>query len=417
VRLVGQVRRDGSGDDPVEVYFGFPTEYGDFVSDRADAFVPTLLIPAMAAGEDLEIVPPVSAQLLEELPTLQHIFQRWYPDRLQKVEVRATARQGEVAHPPEQIGMFFSLGVDSFHTLLRPRPSERVPTYLIFLKGVEKPLDEYDRGQEVEVIDRIERVAAATGKTTIIGETNLRTLFPVAWGQLYHGAGLAGAAHALGNGLGTVLVPSTHTYQNLLPWGTSPITDPLWSTETTRIRHDGSETSRAEKVAQTLVHDEHAMAYLRVCTRNAGGVHNCGRCSKCIRTMLTLHLVGKLQDAPTLPDSLPHDYARSIRTGRGALALVEELLEIAERYDSDPRATRILRRKVRQSWGQLFFAKSRFDQAQREVFIWYLYTDPLRRLTAWYARPSSAWVRPWYRRARAIVRGVGRWVGRDADSR
>ena len=62
----------------------------------------------------------------------------------------------------------------------------------------------------------------------------------------YQGAGLASVAHALG--LERLLIPGPRSYGQLEPNGTHPLLDPLWSTESTEIVHDGAEPSRWEKI-------------------------------------------------------------------------------------------------------------------------------------------------------------------------
>src|SRR5208337_2670196 len=69
--------------------------------------------------------------------------------------------------------------------------------------------------------------------------------------------------------------------------------DPLWSTETTTFIHYCYGISRVEK-ARSLADNPLAQEYLRVCWENRNGEYNCGRCNKCIQTMLALHLAGAL---------------------------------------------------------------------------------------------------------------------------
>jgi hypothetical protein len=52
----------------------------------------------------------------------------------------------------------------------------------------------------------------------------------------------------------------------------------------------GAEVDRSEKV-RTLVADESLLEGLRVCLENQN--ENCGRCVKCLRTMVTLRIIGK----------------------------------------------------------------------------------------------------------------------------
>jgi hypothetical protein len=70
----------------------------------------------------------------------------------------------------------------------------------------------------------------------------------VGW-KLYHGAALAAVALLFQDRLGKILIPPTYSYADLLPWGSHPLLDPLWSTEQTTIEHEGCEATRVEKAA------------------------------------------------------------------------------------------------------------------------------------------------------------------------
>lgn len=57
-----------------ETYFKYPERFADFVAGSADAFVPALLLPCLETGEDLEVVPPISARLLSQLHRVQELM-------------------------------------------------------------------------------------------------------------------------------------------------------------------------------------------------------------------------------------------------------------------------------------------------------------------------------------------------------
>ena len=83
---------------------------------------------------------------------------------------------------------------------------------------------------------------------------------------------------------------------NLIPWGSHPDLDPLWSTERTFLRVDGAEVTRTEKVT-AIAASPIAPSRLKVCWR-ADIEANCGRCEKCVRTQCALAIAGALERAP-----------------------------------------------------------------------------------------------------------------------
>jgi hypothetical protein len=185
--------------------------------------------------------------------------------------------------------------VDSFFTLLRPRhglhPTRAVAIdHFVTIHGFDIPLDRDEAFSRLSA--RVCRIAAETGCVPLRVATNLReTRWSEAdWGRLGHGCALAAVCHALDGVVGTVLVPSGAAYEDAGPWASHPITDPLLSSSRLRVIHDGASADRVEKL-ELLAGSPMALRELRVCFRSETD-ENCGVCPKCVRTMLTLELLG-----------------------------------------------------------------------------------------------------------------------------
>jgi hypothetical protein len=168
----------------------------------------------------------------------------------------------------------------------------------------------------------VRAAAADLGKELIEVETNMRAVTDPyeAW-QLAHGVVIAAVTLLLQGQLERIYVPASFAYADLAPWGTHPLLDPLWGTEAIDLVHDGCELVRAEKVAQIATHDV-VLEHLRVCNQQASK-YNCGKCEKCVRTMLNLRLAGALPRARTLPTTVtarrvarlrPFGYAERVAT-------------------------------------------------------------------------------------------------------
>lgn len=316
-----------------QLVLSFPQQWEAMLSDLADPFVPALLMPAMATGEPLEIHPPVSSQLIDSLEEIQRIYSTWYPEVFRQVEVTAHQPVSTPVAPKPAVGVFFSLGVDSFYTLLThndsPKPMRPRITHLIYMRGIESFLENSEGVDETERLVR--EVAQACGLECIVGETNLRTHFKLDWAYHYVGPGLATVALALGGGLGRVLVPGHYSYRVVIPSGTSPLVDRMWSNPHVRIVHDGCERERAQKIADVVGQSPLALRYLRVCTSNKGGPRNCGQCSKCIRTMISLHAVGQLANATTFPSVIPNTFRTKLKLRDEDRLFAEENLRLLQR--------------------------------------------------------------------------------------
>lgn len=381
VRLVGRVIREAthkvvpwaineaefkeSSADGIEaeVYFEFPRRYESFISPTADAFAIAMLLPSMAAGEPLEVDLPISESLLFNLKGIQDIFHAWHP-QFQRVPIHATSRIEPLKPKAPRAGTFFSGGVDSFYTLLKRLGPDQLPaplTHLIFMHGVEQKLD---IGEGVDSSQqRAEKIASMTGVECIVGETNLRTVFPLHWERYYVGTALSATAVVLSGGLGYVCIPSsfTHLHQDFpTPHGTTPVVDERYSTEVIRVVHDGADVTRAQKTAFiTEWNKPLVLENLRVCIENAGGGFNCGKCYKCVRTGVALKLLGLWEQASVFPNKSTSHWGKVIFNDH--LVFTEENLALAHERGINNALTKQLEsivRRLNRNDGLAAFAKN-----------------------------------------------------------
>lgn len=302
----------------VEIWYRVPADRSPEV--RADPFVAAAVMPAMAAGEPIEIDSDaaVSPRLLRGIDKIQDILRVWFP-ALEKVEIRA--RRVEADATPRHAGaaVFFSGGVDGFYSLLR---HESEIGDLVFVHGLEITIE--NEGLYETCRRRNLAIAAKFGKGLVPVRTNIRELASRERisNHLFQGAILGSIALVLG--YRTTFIGATFTYGHLTPWGSHPLLDPLWGTESVDIVHDGAEARRTEKLA-LITKTPAALESLRVCLSNSSE-YNCGRCPKCLRTMATLRLLGV--SAPTLP---PLPSPRPIR--KLTLARSSERFFLEDNYD------------------------------------------------------------------------------------
>jgi hypothetical protein len=157
-----------------------------------------------------------------------------------------------------------------------------------------------DNRRGIEKMCSAQRQAAAEfGVNAIDIATNLRETSwwdRSDWARVAHGCALGTAGLILERRYRTLLIPSTHRYDDLEPWGSHPLTDPLLSTSSLRVVHDGAAFGRVEKTIPLLQHKS-AMKTLQVCWESKS-FENCEACAKCYCTMATLELLGALQDCP-----------------------------------------------------------------------------------------------------------------------
>ena len=350
---------------------------GHLVTDRAEPFLAATLIPAMKAGAALELPTAISPTLLRNVVTIQDIWTSW--DRsLGRVPVSAGAAAG--GEPPRGNGVaaFFSGGVDSFYTALKHRDDISA---LVFVHGFDVPLVNAELRSSIS--SALRTAAADLGKPLIEVETNLRTFSEryAPWSERYHGSALAAVALLLAPMFRRFYIPGSFPYSYLEPWASHPLLDPLWSTASLEIVHDGCEASRLEKV-RAIRSSDSALRTLRVCWEDPRGARNCGHCEKCLRTMVNLELTGGLRDCPTFDRPLDLGaVARVPVPDACARMFIEENLRACDELGGRPRLARALRASLSRTYYRGIGPLFRGDLAGRV-------SRRLRRLTG---RRPLAW--------------------------
>jgi hypothetical protein len=299
VRARGEVRYARGAPAEEQIWLDVPREHAGGLSEGGDAWLVWLAPLAATLGEPLRSHVPADATLLANLAELIRVWSAWFP-ALTPVVPAAPAALPRT--PAPRTASFFSGGVDSFFTALRHRDgdgtpvTERIDDHL-FIWGFDIPLEREQAFRRV--LASLQQAAAALERRLVPVVTNLReTRFAEAdWSRLAHGAALAGVGHALRGAYGAVLIPSSAGYRDLRFWGSHPLTDPMLSSSSLRVVHDGPAFMRVEKTEYVARHDV-ARRHLRVCYRSADG-GNCGNCNGCYRTMLALDALGMLDQCPT----------------------------------------------------------------------------------------------------------------------
>lgn len=307
----------------------------------ADAAFVAALPVAMGLASSLEVAAAPSPALLSNSRTIQALLSTWGPS-LQRLEVRSGPDGPDVSAGEggeRGTAAFFTCGVDSFYTVLRRR--EEIDA-VVYAHGLDLPRDDSKR----ELVSKaFQGAARELGLPAIELETDLRTFSdPVCdWERIYTSAALATIGHLLSDRFERVLIPATHSYRDLHPTGSHPLLDPLYSGDRLRIEHVDA-VSRVAKL-EYLVDSEPAMRSLRVCFQPDVEGLNCGRCAKCVRTMVGLRAIGAAGRCRTLPAgfSLREMSSGKVRTRR-SLVYVKENLAAVEARGTDPDLAVALRR-------------------------------------------------------------------------
>jgi hypothetical protein len=302
--LVAEPSDDGwSG--VVAVVDGTPLRFaarGARLSTRPESVLSYFTPQALVAGVDLVAPSPVDGAWRTGARTAAARLAPWLdvdgpvPD---VIVDEGSSEAAPVAAPASgRVGLCFTSGVDSFWSLLRGGYD---PTDLVYVWGYDVGLD--DRARFDDLARSLEAVAAAGGHGLALVRTDARQ-HPhnrhVLWG-FHHGAALAAAGILLSDDLDRLVIPPSYPDGALIPWGSRPDLDPLWSIPgAVEIVHASTPRDRYARIIdiaeEPLVHQ-----HLRVCWEYLEPGANCGRCEKCVRTMVMFAGAGTLDRLETFP--------------------------------------------------------------------------------------------------------------------
>jgi hypothetical protein len=311
----------------------------------------------MRWGGSLNVRAAVSRRLLDNVDRIQRAF-LGETDRFHHVEVAAPAAASAKTGPGDGVACFFTGGVDSFYSVLSHRDEI---THLVYVHGYDIPLGETRlRGR---VSQGLQSAARELGLPLIEVESDVRMFSDrrIDWTAEYHGAALASIALFLAPRFRKVYIASSFAPASMQSWGSMPPTDPLWSTEDLEVVHD-LEVLRQQKI-NFLAGSPIALRWLRPCWEYLSGAYNCGRCEKCLRTMVALRLAGAL-DACRVFDR-PLDLkavARIPITSSASRIFLQENIDAAD-HAHDEELALALRKAARRAGTPL----ARIDRAKKYV--------------------------------------------------
>ncbi len=291
-RLSGMVKYDDGFEE--EYWFEYPSSYS--ISQSGNPWLAALLPLAATIGEDIHISLPVDPRLLDGVNDILRIWQSWYPS-MKEISIVTENSTGIIDNIPSDSVSFFSSGIDAFYTVYKkPRAKFR-----ILIHGFDISISKQNAFKVH--CERIKKITDVLGDTLVPVATNLRqTRWKQAlWQEVSHGSALASIALLFEQYFKEVFIPSSHyNYASLGPWGSHPLSDPLFSTSKTNLIHDGDGVSRFDKVSFLSQYDL-VLENLHVCIRGKDATGqdetNCSHCEKCYRTMIALEIENKLDQS------------------------------------------------------------------------------------------------------------------------
>jgi len=315
--------------NPRNLWYRIPAHHRPLLTSTCDPFVVATLLFAMNQGTDLMVHGEVSPSLLKNLEEFQIAWSSWKPHQYKMIQIEAeTEREQDLSIETEQAISAFSGGVDSCFTAFRHhrgncgRQKQNLKAGLM-VHGFDIPVEQ----EEIftRAAQRSQIILSSLGMDLIPMATNFRKVIKLNWEDVF-GTAISSCLHLVKRGYTMGLIPGSYPYRNItLPYGSNPLTDPLLSSQSLTIVHDGAKLARLEKIQQILEWDE-ALANLRVCWQGEQKDRNCCRCEKCIRNILNFRALGY-----GLPSCFEEDVTNgqimNLKLRGGGLDAIEGLLE------------------------------------------------------------------------------------------
>jgi hypothetical protein len=317
------------------LWYRVPSEYGSLLTRSGDPFAVAMLLMSMFQGTDLVVHGEVSPSLLQNLTEFQLAWSRWRPEKYKQIEIIADVEREQQKAGTGKAISTFSGGVDSCFTVLQHRKANggKIQRNLqagLMVHGFDIPLEQKEIFDSAAAKSR--KLLDSLNVELVPMATNFKEDIKLNW-QDSVAIAMASCMMILQNGYEQGLIASTFPYQALvLPLGSNPLTDRLLSSNSFQIVHDGASHSRVEKIRE-LGNWKEALQDLRVCGQGQLLDRNCGRCEKCIRTILGFRVMGI-----GLPECFERDATDDQITGikglKGAqLADLDEVLKAAKTKD------------------------------------------------------------------------------------
>ncbi len=334
------------------LWYRVAAAHAELVSDRADAALVGLLIPAMLEGGDLHVEGPVTDELIHRLHHGYQGILRAVIPTLRPVSVIAE-RAAPAGDRARGVATGFSAGVDSFTVLADHHYDEGVPgrmkiTHLLFNNVGSHGRGEWAANLFRDRYARAARIVDALDLPFVAVDSNLDDAFPSRKlnFQATHTPRNASVALLLQTGIGTWLYASgvPHTAVHVGPIYdmsyTDPVALPLLSTTALHLESSGGEYRRFDKTLR-IADIPDTYNSLDVCVRDdLGG--NCSMCWKCLRTLAALDIAGSVDRYHGVFDLDVYARRRNRYLGVARLShdpLVRELYEEARRRGFEvPRA-------------------------------------------------------------------------------
>ncbi len=327
-RVLATVRFEDSDRPSREIYFEVESARAEGFREDANAMLTGCYLPAIRAGERrVRLEGPVCPKLCDGLAVGAALLRGWYGGNRNAIPVESRrGLRAPVPRSPANAAFFLTGGIDSLALLHRNRghyapshPAAFRDAIAVFgLTIPDQVQSAFARDQAARTVSVLEEILQGMGIRLVPVTTNLAALAPdLAFLELeFISSALISAAHNFPGRWSTLSIASGRDIANLFPQGTHPLLDGCFGTAAIDVRHEGLRDFRLAKL-RSIAGWSAGVDNLIVCMHTVEPPWlNCGKCEKCVRTMVQLLAIGKLSTSRRFPrrdvtvgmiESLPPD--------------------------------------------------------------------------------------------------------------
>jgi len=317
-----------------EFYFSVSNAYAEYLCDEiADAFVVAMLIPALMSGQDIRVKAPVSEMLLYRIENgLTFILSKTYSKKPISVLPDST---GTFKFNPKAVATGFSGGVDSFATVLQHTSENctegmRLTHLALFNVGAYGNDESGSKKLFNADAQRAKQYAEYINMPLVLIESNISKAYEV--NEITHGFSprsstcIMAAVLSLQKLFRIYLIAGSDTIDHFRfdKWNQNfyeSLVAYYLSAAKTTIVIANEDINRIEKM-RIISENEQVKKFLYVCpadylnekskikfTRDTKP--NCSECTKCLRTLVVLDLMGCLDEYENVFDLQRYEHHKS----------------------------------------------------------------------------------------------------------
>ena len=285
-----------------ELFYQLDTQYSELLTDTCDAALVGLLLPAMALGEDIHVDGVISEQLFHNLSIDYQFVAKTIIPHLNFIKIIPEQVSRYTQKSDNMVMTGFSGGIDSYSVIADHFYSNSVSESFKITHLLYNNIGSHGKGENPTklFLDRYERLLPFAQKMSlpfVMVHSNLDFFYDGFSFEETHTPRNVSVA-LLFKDCARFLYASAYSYlqasvrEKDSAGHSDSITLSLLSTESTVCQSVGSSMTRVEKTIKVATVP---LSYqsLDVCVEDQKK-GNCSKCWKCLRTLLTLELIGSI---------------------------------------------------------------------------------------------------------------------------